>query len=138
MRAETGHPFTAGTEVLVQENYSHYGAGTFRADTVLKVHKTGRFTLASEAKRQWSAQQSNWEEDKPWFAYPTERQHGYSIYSTRLRLSDLVAKAEMEKAQVERDHKKRCDEIAKLFQSPAKVSAELSQTVMAAVAAAKS
>jgi hypothetical protein len=133
--SEQNHPFVAGIAVVVQENYSHYDEGTFRPDTVLKVHKSGRFTLTSDPKKQWTAE-PHWGEGegKPRFAWPTGRT-GYSIYSTRLRLHDDAAHAEMEKAKAKREHQKRCKAIADAFAKPDKVSPELSTTVAAMVAA---
>jgi hypothetical protein len=124
------HPFTPGTAVIVQSHYSHYDDGTFSADTVLKVHKTGRFTLMSDPKRQWAAMRSGWEGDKTWFARPTDSRGGYGVYSTRLRLSDDAAKTEMEKAQAKRAHQKRCKAIAEAFTKPDKISFDLSAQVI--------
>lgn len=133
MSDEASHPFTPGTEVIVQRDYSHYGEGTFKPDTVLKLHKTGRFTLASDPSAQWVAKQSSWEAEKPWFAYPTSGRRGYSIYSTRLRLSDDAARAEYETAKAKKDHEKRCSAIAKAFSNPAKLSYEVSTNVLALI-----
>lgn len=131
---EASHPFTPGTKVMVQSNYSHYGAGEFKPDTVLKLHKTGRFTLAGDPSQQWYAAQSNWEADKAWFGYSTKRACGYSIYSTRLRLMDAAAKAEYETAKAKKDHEKRCKALVEKFSSPGKISYELSERVTAAMA----
>lgn len=126
------HPFVPGSEVMVQRDYSCYGHGTFKPDTVLKVHKTGRFTLASDPKQQWEARKSgSWgETDKTWFAYPTGRT-GYSIYSTRLRLMDVAAKAEYEIAKAKDEHEKRCETIVDTFTKAAKVTHELSAQIAA-------
>lgn len=128
------HPFVPGTEVMVQANYSHYGAGKFTPDTVLKLHKTGRFTLTSDPAKQWSARQSSWEVEKTWFGYPTSGHSGYSIYSTRLRLMDDAAKVEYETTKAKSDHNKRCAEVAERFSKPAGVSYDLSKTIAAMIA----
>lgn len=51
-------PFVAGARVAIHSG-DHYTALGYREDFVLKVHKTGRFTLRSNPAQQWSP-------SKPW------------------------------------------------------------------------
>ena len=68
-------PFIAGARVAIRigDRYNKYG---YREDFVEKVHKTGRFTLKSNARQQW-APHSPFSINPYWTANQTG-DHGWS------------------------------------------------------------
>lgn len=133
MTCDQQHPFQPGTAVIVQRDYSHYSPGTFSDDEVLKVHKSGHFTLKSDPKQRWRPWSDSWSgDDKTWYGERTGS-GGYSVYSTRVRLSDAAAKAERDKGISDRKHKEACHHISEFFRDPKRASQELSRLVLDAI-----
>lgn len=123
------HPFKPGVEVLVHSGYSGFSEGTFAKDTVLKLHKTGRFTLKGDPTQQWAA--LNYREDG-WRATQTGRSSGwgYSRNRATLRIFDAAAQKEWDEVKAARAHKVRCDEISDFFKQPGVPSHDFSERVM--------
>ena len=71
----TDSPFKSGTRVAISigDRYTAYG---YKEDFVEKVHKTGRFTLKSDPKQQWSPSQPWGESQRYWTASQTG-DHGW-------------------------------------------------------------
>jgi hypothetical protein len=122
------HPFLPGNAVIVNVGYSHYGPGTFRRDTVHKLHKNGQFTVQSEPQKRFRAFRQRYGTDgEEWIATCSSRD--YSIYTTKVRLVSPASEKEMADGIEAAAHKARCRELERAFATPAKIPATLSKAV---------
>lgn len=70
-------PFVPGLDVMIAPRSHYHGSRFFRQDRVLKVHKTGHFTLESSPTQRWRPTYGGNDYDKDgWSAYATGSSSG--------------------------------------------------------------
>lgn len=103
MSEETKHPFQPGTKVVMVYYPRWNGEPTYTPSEVHKVHKTGKFTLTSDPKKQFKAHQSYYANDDEWHATSVGGSRFSTVSDIRMPSPKLTAEIAKSRAKGQRD-----------------------------------